>query len=331
MMFLNWRRRLKHRKNCNERHHNSIEKISYGLYQNRLLLERPGDANSDWKIAEEISKSFIKRILFAGNQPLIKLEKKILEPMLMWANNLALLELLSLVGNIGLIIAVGMYIASEKQRRDTEVLTAWQTISNAHGQPGDAGRIDALEFLNASPRNSKYKYSGANWRRRAICLWICTWKRESLAGIDLSVDPMDMSELDIQNSVFSEIESNDDIRRVLLNEVQLPEAYLWRANLQGVDLAEANLQNADLREANLKNASLWGINLHEAYLVEANLQGVIMDGAIMDGANLQDADLTGANLQKAKLLNPEQLKQAKLCRTKLPPKFSLDPNRDCQE
>lgn len=266
----------------------------------------------------------------------------------MWANNLALLELLSLVGNIGLIIAVGMYIASEKQRRDTEVLTAWQTISNAHGQPGDAGRIDALEFLNASPRNSKY--SGANWRRRAICLWICTWERQSLAGIDLSVDPMDISELGIQNaifnlpeslssvsalnmqnSIFSEIESNDDIRRVLLNKVQLPKAYLWRANLQGVDLAEANLQGADLREANLKNASLWGINLQGAFLMDANLQGAIMDGAIMDGANLQDADLTGADLRNAKLLNPEQLKQAKLCRTKLPPEIPLDSNRDCQE
>lgn len=354
-MFLRWRRKLKLNKSYTKRHHESIEKIAYKLYENRLLLKRPGDASSDWKIAEKILESSVRKIFFAGNRHLIKLEKEVLEPMVIWANNLALLELLSLVGNIGLIIAVGMYIASEKQRRDTEILTAWQTISNAHGQPGNAGRKDALEFLNASPRNSKDDYPGANWRRRAICLWICTWEPKSLAGIDLSVDPVDISdlntqsavfnfsgnlsdvsELSIQNSILSEVESEEDTRRVFLYEAQLPKAILWRANLQGVELAKANLQGADLPSANLQNASLFEANLQGAYLSEANLQGAYLSeanlqGATMDEANLQGADLTDANLQGAKLLNPEQLKQAKLCRTKLPPEISLDPNRDCQE
>jgi hypothetical protein len=104
------------------------------------------------------------------------------EPLLRWADNQALISLLGVVGNIGILIAVVSYVGSEKQRRDAEVLNAWQTLTSAYGQSGSGGRIQALEFLNASP--------GANWRRRFpwFCapLPLCTWPQESLAGIDLT-------------------------------------------------------------------------------------------------------------------------------------------------
>ncbi|WP_458789432.1 hypothetical protein [Adonisia turfae] len=141
--------------------------------------------------AEKIVGNPLRTILYACNCPLVKLEKHIWQPVLMWANRQALLGLLGLIGNAGVIIAVLMYIGSEKQRRDAEVLNAWQTLTNSHGQPGNGGRISALEFLNASPRNKKYAYPGANWRRKASCLWICMWQPESLAAIDLSTEPID--------------------------------------------------------------------------------------------------------------------------------------------
>ena len=163
------------------------EEIAYGLYQTRQLLNRPGDHTTDWVIAERIVQSRLRLALYRFHRPFIGLEKNTWEPVLAWANNQALLSLLGLVGNIGLIIAVATYIGSEKQRRNAEVLNAWQTITNAHGQAGSGGRIQALEFLNASP--------GANWRRKFpwVCApsSICLWNAESLAGINLSIEGSD--------------------------------------------------------------------------------------------------------------------------------------------
>ncbi|MEM9808514.1 MAG: hypothetical protein AAF959_24910 [Cyanobacteria bacterium P01_D01_bin.56] len=206
-MPLSWKRKPKSEKNRKEKQQHYTEQVAYKLYQNRCLRNQSEDAKSDWEMAEKIAKSPLGRVLFTCHQPFIKLEKLIWEPILTWADNQALLSLLGVIGNVGLIIAVGMYIGSEKQRRDAEVLTAWQTLTNAYCQPGNGGRIKALEFLNASPRNREYDYHGANWRRRAICLWICTWPSESLAGIDLSADEV-------------EIPAQANLRRVYLARVQ---------------------------------------------------------------------------------------------------------------
>lgn len=45
----------------------------------------------------------------------------------------------------------------------------------------------------------------------------------------------------------------------------------------------------------------------------------------------QGANLTYANLEGAKSLTQDQIKQAGLCDTKLPPEILLDPNRDCKD
>ena len=73
-------------------------------------------------------------------RPLYKAERQ-LERVLAWLQKLALLEILGIIGNVGIIIAVLTYIGTEKQRRDAEVLNAWQTITNASGQAG-SGRTD---------------------------------------------------------------------------------------------------------------------------------------------------------------------------------------------
>ena len=295
-----WKRRTTARKTSEKkkREREHIERVAYELYQNRRLLNRPGDAQSDWETATKIVKSSWHTTLFASHRPLIQLEKKVWEPLLAWANNQALLSLLGLIGNVGLIIAVITYVGSEKQRRDAEVLNAWQTLTSAHGQSGNGGRIQALEFLNASP--------GANWRRRAICLWICTWPAESLAGINLSVDSADTITTEQENSSIDEFQMNEISRRVYLGRIQLLKANLTSANLRDVDLEFANLRDATLWYANLQGADLWYANLQGANLVNTNLQDVRLasanlQGAISVGTNLQGADLFSANLQNANL------------------------------
>jgi uncharacterized protein (DUF433 family) len=189
------------------------------------------------------SKSKLHLIL----QPFIWMEKRIWEPMLSWGEDQALIGLLGLLGNLGLIFAALTYIGLEKQRREAQVYLAWQTITSAQGQSGNGGRVLALEFLNASP--------GANWRLHFpwICVsedWLCSkWASESLDGVDLA--------------------------KAYLAKIQLPGASLAEANLQEAVLWEANLQRAKLREANLQGAKLGGADLREAKLDGANLQGAL--------------------------------------------------------
>lgn len=345
-MPLSWKRNPKNEKIRKERRQEQINKIVWKLYDHQSPHNKKINKDTLWTTAEKIAKSPLRTAVFNCNRPFIKIEKFIWEPILTWADNQALLSLLGVVGNVGLIIAVGMYIGSEKQRRDTEVLTAWQTLTNAHGQPGNGGRIHALEFLNASPRNQEYDYPGANWRRRASCLWICTWKPESLAGIDLSAEPINTPEPDTQETSPDDEKPNNDIRSVYLSNIQLPGADLWHANLEGADLVLANLEGADLwhvnlegaflRQANLEGANLKFANLKGAFLRQANLEGTDLRQANLKGAFLGSASLEGANLRQANLegvevLTQEQISQAKLCNTKFPADISLDPNRDCKE
>ncbi|MEO1211665.1 MAG: pentapeptide repeat-containing protein [Cyanobacteria bacterium J06638_20] len=198
-----------------------IKAIAHRLYVNRRGLQQvhnPQQALKDWMRAERIAKNPLRQSLFFLNQPLITSER-FLESLLSWLKQAALLEILGLLGNLGLIIAVLLYFGTEKQRRDIEVYTAWQTITSAYGQPGNGGRIRALEFLNASP--------GASWRRRtfpfcrrSIICWF--WPSESLQGLDVS--------------------------GATLRHINLEGATLVGANLEGANLGYANLEEAILLE-----------------------------------------------------------------------------------
>ena len=256
-MPLPWKRNSPSQPASEEKQPSPTEKIAYESYQTRQLLKRSGDRHTDWENAEKIVRNPVRKALHCCHRPFIRLEKNTWEPLLAWANNQALLSLLGLVGNIGLIIAVATYIGSEKQRRDAEVLNAWQTITSAHGQAGSGGRIQALEFLNASP--------GANWRRKFpwFCapLEFCIWEAESLDGLDLSVDVTgddDVSEQSgpSENPLYNTLKTD-----VYLRAIQLPRASLRFANLEGGDLRFANLEGAVLEDANLEEGDLRFANL----------------------------------------------------------------------
>ncbi len=340
-MAWKWKRKATPRKSREERWKEHIERIAYKVYQNRLLIDRHGDSNSDWETAEKIVRNPWRFLLFTSHCSLIKLEKKIWEPLLNWANNQALLSLLGLIGNVGIIIAVVTYIGSEKQRRDAEVRNAWQTITSAYGQPGSGGRIEALEFLNASP--------GANWRWRVLP-WLCernqrqtprvwficfTWPAESLAGISLAVDSIDETDSEDSEEPSNHSSAGAYLAGAYLYDINLEGAFLRSANLEGANLGSANLEGADLWGANLEGAFLGIANLEGAYLRSANLEGAVLVSANLEGVDLWGANLEGAYLSRANLegvqnLTEEQLAQAKLCQTILPEHITLDSDRDCE-
>jgi hypothetical protein len=100
-------------------------------------------------------------------------------------------------------------------------------------------------------------------------------------------------------------------------------------DLRDADLSGTSLIRADLSGSNLMSADLNGSNLMSAYLNGSNLRGANLSGANLSGADLSGADLSGADLSSAKNIEDDQLKTAKLCRTKLPEGITLDRNRDC--
>lgn len=347
-----WKRNQEYLERLQAKQQERINQIAKLLREQKVVLGEQIDEDKILATAKKISDNPLREFLFSYNRLFLIIEKRIWEPMLEWANTQALLGLLGLAGNVGLIIAVLMYIGSEKQRRDAEILNAWQTLTNAYGQPGNGGRIHALEFLNASPRNvspldGKY-YPGANWRRRASCLWICTWERKSLAGIDLSTIAAGISVPDESGTALDDTKHSYYPRRAFLKEVQLPGANLESANLEGADLTGANLEGASLVAANLKStdlssANLQGANLSRTNLQESDLSGANLKGAILrtvnldntvglENADLEDTDLAFSNLREVRRhISQDQVSKAKLCLTKLPDRIALPSNRDCKE
>ena len=129
-----------------------------------------------------------------------------------------------------------------------------------------------------------------------------------LYGIKLSDQDLSFSSQD-----FSRLDLNADqvggLHRYIWSWVNLQGAKLFKAELQGADLAGAKLQGADLTEAKLQGANLAGAQLQGAVLWEAKLQGANLAGAQLKTANLEGAlegvKLSGAQLQGAILLKAQ--------------------------
>ncbi|NEO41558.1 MAG: pentapeptide repeat-containing protein [Moorea sp. SIOASIH] len=275
-----------------------IKKIAIQLYNNRQITGVKGTKIEDRYQAEKIANSPLRLVLFKCNQPLIKIEKKFLEPVLDYLNRLALIEILGLVGNLSILLGLIIFIAGEKDRRNSEIYQAWQVITAAHGQKGSGGRKEALEFLNSKPRRNPW-------------FWL-TWEEQSLSGLE--APKAYLNEIQLSNAVLSgaNLQEADlwqaNLQKANLWGANLQKANLVRANFQKANLVEANFQKAVLREAKLQKAVLRKAKLQKAVLIGANLQEAVLwkaklQKAVLIGANLQEANLWGANLQEANLRN----------------------------
>lgn len=135
-----------------------------------------------------------------------------------------------------------------------------------------------------------------------------------------------------------------DLNGANFSGANLLDTDLSPANLSSATFRNSNLSGANLSGANLRNADLSGAKLRGANLSNANLSGADFTGTNLGGMNVNDLDfssvifgglsvdhLSGADLTTAQNWTEDQLKSAKLCKTKLPQGCSLDPDRDCAE
>ncbi|MBE7382890.1 MAG: pentapeptide repeat-containing protein [Leptolyngbya sp. SIO1E4] len=85
-----------------------------------------------------------------------------------------------------------------------------------------------------------------------------------------------------------------ELKGVNLSGVDLSRACLIGANLQGANLSKANLQHVYASKANLEGADLSGVAFKQANFSEARLMNTNLSHVKAEGANLSTADLTGA-------------------------------------
>ncbi len=133
----------------------------------------------------------------------------------------------------------------------------------------------------------------------------------------------------IEADIVSKLKLN--ISGAKLSRSDLSGAFLSSAKLSLANLSGAKLSDADLSRSDLSGANLISAKLSGAKLSGAKLSGAFLNSADLSGADLNSADLSGAALSTAYGLTEDQLKDAKLCQTQLPPGITLDPNRDCKE
>ena len=98
-------------------------------------------------------------------------------------------------------------------------------------------------------------------------------------------------------------------------------ARMWRANLEGTNLAEADFRGANLRESNLRSAHLDRVRAEKANLVSADAQNAVLAGGDfrntdMSYANLEGATLSTANVSRATMY-AVNLRHANLLRAEL--------------
>jgi len=144
------------------------------------------------------------------------------------------------------------------------------------------------------------------------------------------------------NADLSDADFRSDYSTLLFREsINLTYANFSNAKLKRVIFSDADLRgaifnNADLSNAEIRGNDLTGAKLVSARLIRANLTNADLTNAYLTNADLRDANLReskliGTDLSKAQNLTLEQVAQAKLCKTKLPPGIQIDPNRDCKE
>jgi uncharacterized protein YjbI with pentapeptide repeats len=140
-------------------------------------------------------------------------------------------------------------------------------------------------------------------------------KQEILSRLDLAychLERVDFSKVDLTACAGRiGIKEKEDSRLIDLKEAHLKGANLngvklcrargYRVQLEGARLSNADLSEARLYKANLRSAYLHGTNLVAAKLKRANLRGAHLEKALLQSAHFEGAKLQGARFGNADL------------------------------
>ena len=210
-------------------------------------MGKPKDRPKSWK---ELSATFKREHLADDWQPPFIVFQWVCEWASYWLGRLALLEVLEYVGKLGILIAAVTYIypgcterkqAAEDSKKSRHYI-AWQTLNSAVGKPGNAGRVDALEDLNADG------VSLANLNLTAAKL-----SNVSLLHSDLSkaiftsteLTHVNFSDAKLDGAVFEEM----TCRACSFSNAALNQAYFFHTRFVGCDFSSTSFEYAHFDDA----------------------------------------------------------------------------------
>jgi hypothetical protein len=157
--------------------------------------------------------------------------------------------------------------------------------------------------------------------------------RSKLRGINLcknSLIGINLNKAELNDSQFQEADLFEaNLSETSLENANLDSASLPRANLSFAFLLNTRLNKALLSDANLDNSNFIKSNLSNANFIRANIRKVKFVNVNFSNTNFDKADLSESEFVNPQNLNKDQLMKAKLCRTKIPSTFKINPNKDC--
>jgi uncharacterized protein YjbI with pentapeptide repeats len=283
-----------------------------------------------------------KKILLS---PANWIEKRWLEPFDTWLKELSIFNILDYASKISVLIAVFTFLAGGEERTRQSHYQAWSVINTAIEQMAESGRKDALEALN------KDGVSLERLNATAAELAGIVLPGANLEGATLSVADLRGANLRRANLRYINLDNAElacgSFNRKFFKFI--PYKVKKCTNLRGADLRGAKLLYTDLRGADIRDADFSPLRLRkEEEFRNTKLLGTDLRDADLRGADFKDAEigcthfyrnineirctnLGGANLSDAINLTKEQLQQAYLCKTTLPPPLKAISDRDCAE
>ena len=336
-----WHWRQKNRNQAEQ--DQGIKEIAHAVYLNRTRLSKAGDAQTDWETARKIASNPLKKLLFVGNQPLIRLKQPAGKSLKFVAWDVPRwflfsfpqLEWMKLIAVPLVLAAAGSIISSQIQRESSQITALKQYFDQLErltfdqklldDKPNTGAIVIARGRTVASLRELDIQ------RKRQLLAFLQA--SELLQSTDPKKEPIisfraaNLSDMDLSNTDLSKTDlqgtnlDSANLKKATLTSVNLKEARLIRANLEWAYMPRANLEWTILYRANLEWAFLPQANLERAFLVDANLEGALLDSANLEEARLNSANLEGASLIDANLegasLFSTNLKEAILVRANL--------------
>lgn len=363
-MPLRWMRKRRFWKSDKQKQHKRTERTAGQCYQNRLLLKKSGDAQSDWETAEKIVRNPVRKLLFTTNCLWIKVRPSVTLSLFFSA------------------VAVGFtwwldYQAEVRQQTTSQNLNHQRILESYIGNLKEISLsrdysdtdnlIEERTFIMGMTLPALRELTGDDARKAQLVLFLyqmqmCGILSDQICHADTPEDPgseqtapADVTEQDQQPATeeqdqqptTEEQTQQDFLQTADLKFANFKGYKLPNITFRGADLRGTNLASADLREAVLVSANLschqrntekfwsWVPFLPQATeQVCANLQGTNLQNANLNGTVLDGAMLLRTDLRQARGLTQQQFNgkpQPLLCNAGLPEEFSSLQNRDCSD
>lgn len=172
---------------------------------------------------------------------------------------------IGIVSSATIFIGVFTFVMESAGREQQLRASAWQVIISNDKARANAGRKEALEYLNKP-----------SFRRDLINFFT-----------------------PFSTPFFRINKAPDD--RAYLSGLEAPNAFISLVDLKGARLQGANFQKANLFGANFSEATLSFSNLSQAQLTKAEFTGAKLEKANLSGAVLEDVSVKDACFRRANL------------------------------